>query len=55
MPTMKKMHVYKVLKPKHCPYIETVIPIEDREIPEKMMRWYTDITEESKRQTPDKA
>lgn len=45
MPTLKKMHIYRLRKgrEKKSKYIDTVVPLEDREVPVEMFNDYEEV------------
>jgi hypothetical protein len=48
MPILKKGHTYKNNNPKNSPYINSIMPIDDREVPKILFDSFEDITDKKK-------
>jgi hypothetical protein len=48
MPILKKAHVYHNRNPKKSPYINEIIPQDDREVSKRLFDSFEDITEKGR-------
>jgi len=46
MPTLKAYHKYENKNPRHSQYINTIIPMADRQVTQKLFDSFVDTTEE---------
>jgi hypothetical protein len=45
MKTMLRYHHYKIKNKKDDKYIQSIIPVDDRQVPDRMFERYEDVTE----------
>lgn len=48
MPIFKKGRIYKNKNPKNSPYINSIMPLDDREVPKRVFDSFEDVTDKRK-------